>query len=171
MLLDIDFISHTKSFIEEDEAMCATGLGWSELTTEERVKIIERGRVVKGVEMGEWHVEGQDYVRWAKVMFIETGLCLSKAHYDCVFRLFSSIEIEDLFQKVVNNKDKTIFQYNSTGRTDEIENLLAQLRHLRMVRFDKDHTPELITVMYSIKVTDKEKDLLAKLHHLGFPDI
>ena len=170
MLLDIGFISHTESFIEEDEAMCATCLGWPELTTEERVKILMRGRVVKGVEMGEWHMEGQDYARWAKKMFLETGLCFSKAHYDCVFRLYNK-QIKDIFQKVVNNKDKTIFQYNSTGRTDEIENLLAQLRHLRMERFNKDHTPELITVMYSIKVTDKEKELLAKLQSLSFPKI
>lgn len=167
MLLDIDRISHTESFIQEDEAMCATCLGWSDLTTEERVKILCRGRVVKGVEMGEWHAVGEDYVRWARKMFRETGICFSKAHYDYVF---SSSYIEDIFQKVVNNKAQTLFQYDSFGRKDEIEELLAELRCLRMKRFDKDNTPELITVMYYIEISDKEQELLVALQRLGFPN-
>jgi hypothetical protein len=167
MLLEIDRISHSESYIQEDKAMCATCLGWSDLTTEERVKILCRGRVVKGVEMGEWHAEGEDYVRWARKMFRETGLCFNKSHYDFVF---SSSYIEGIFQKVVNNKVKTIFQYGSSGRTDEIEELLVQLRRLRMERFDNDNTPELITVMYYIELTDKDKELLVALQRLGFPN-
>lgn len=167
MFLDINEISQTESFIRKDEAMCATCLGWSELTTEERVKVLRRGSVVSGVEMSEWHAEGEDYVRWARTMFRETGLCFSKPHYDYIF---SFLYTKDIFQKVANNKVKTIFQYDSSGRIDEIEDLLSQLRHLRMARFDKDNTPELITVMYYIGLTDKEKELLVKLQRLGFPE-
>lgn len=168
MLLNIDRISHTESFIQEDEVMCSTCLGWSELTTEERVKVLCRGRVVKGVEMGEWHAEGEDYIRWAKNMFRETGFCFSKAHYDYVF---SSTYIENIFQKMAKKEVKTIFKYDSSGKTNEIEDLLSQLRFLRMERFDKDNTPELITVMNYIEITDKEKELLMKLQCLGFPNI
>jgi len=166
MILDIDRLSHTESFIQENEVMCATCLGWSDLSIEERIKILCRGRVVKGVETGEWHAEGEDYVRWARHMFRETGLCFSKAHYDYVF---SSSYIEDIFQKVANIKVKSLFQYDTSGRVDEIEELLTQLRRLRMERFNKDNTPELITVMYYIELTDKEKDLLSALQRLGFP--
>ena len=166
MLLDIDWISHTESFIQEDKAMCATCLGWSDLTTEEKVKILSRGRVVKGVEMGEWHAEGEDYVRWARHMFLETGLCFSKSHYDYVF---SSLYIDNLFEKVSRKGARTIFQYDTTGKAHAIEELLAQLRRLRMQRFDRDNTPEVITVMYYIEMTDKEKELLMELQRLGFP--
>ncbi len=168
MVLDIDRISHTDSFIQEDMAMCATCLGWSELTTEEKVKILYRGRIVKRVEMGEWHAVGEDYDLWARKMFIETGLCFSKSHYDYVF---SSYYIKNRFEKVVKAEVKTIFQYDSSGNTNEIEDLLAQLRLLRMRRFDRDNTPELITVIYYIEITDTEKELLAKLQRLGFPDV
>lgn len=167
MVLDIDRISNTESFIQEDKAMCATCLGWSELTTEEKVKILYRGCVIKGVEMGEWHAVGEDYVLWARKMFFETGLCFNKSHYDY---FFCSYYIENRFEKVVNKEVKTIFQYDSSGNTKEIEDLLAQLRLLRMRRFDRDNTPELITVIYSIKTTDKEKELLTKLQRLGFPN-
>ena len=167
MLLDFDILSHTESFIQIDEVMSATCLGWSDLTKEERIKILYRGIVVKDVEMGEWHRVGEDYVYWARGMFRETGLCFSKAHYDYVF---SSTYAEDIFQKVANNKVKTIFQYDSSGRADEIEELLVHLRRLRMKRFNKDNTPELITVMYYIELTDKEKELLVALQNLGFPN-
>ena len=115
--------------------------------------------------MGEWHAVGEDYVLWARKMFFETGLCFNKSHYDYVF---CSYYIENRFEKVVNKEVKTIFQYDSSGNTKEIEDLLAQLRCLRMRRFDSDNTPELITVIYSIKTTDKEKELLTKLQRLGF---
>jgi len=166
MLLDIDWISHTESFIQEDKAMCATCLGWSDLTTEEKVKILHRGSIVKGVEMGEWHAEGEDYVRWASRMFRETGLCFSKSHYDYVF---SSLYVDNLFDKVSRKGVRTIFQYDTTDKAHAIEDLLAQLRHLRMERFDRDNTPEVITVMYYIEMTDKEKELLMELNRLGFP--
>lgn len=168
MVLDIDRISHTDSFIQEDKAMCATCLGWSDLTTEEKVKILWRGHIIKGVEMGEWHAVGEDYVLWARKMFLETGLCFNKSHYDYVF---SSYYIENRFEKVVKKEVKTIFQYDSSRNTHEIEDLLAQLRLLRMKRFDRDNTPELITVIYYIEITDKEKELLMKLQCLGFPEV
>lgn len=166
MVLDIERVSHTESFIQEDELLSVSCLGWSDLTTEERVKILCRGRALKGIEMGEWHTGSEDYVNWARNMFLETGLCFSKAQYDYVF---SSTYEEDLFRKVIRSEDKTIFQYKSLENVDEIEYYLAKLRHLRMMRFDKDHTPELITVMYTIKETDEEKELLQKLQQLGFP--
>ena len=168
MYLNITEISSNETFIKKDKVLCSTCLGWSELSIEERVKIYRRGDVVKGVEMGEWHAEGEDYVRWARTMFIETGLCFSEPHYDYIFKSYSS---EDDLLRAANKNGKNIFRYDSSGRSDEIEDLLRQLRSIRMKRFNKDNSPELITVMYYIETTDEEIEILRALHRLGFPNI
>lgn len=168
MYLDIFEISNNKNFVKMDKVMCSTCLGWSDLTIEERVKIYCRGDIVKDVEMGEWYAEGEDYVRWARIMFIETGLCFSKPHYDYIFNSYTS---EDGLLKATNQNGKNIFRYDSSGRSDEIEDLLRQLRSIRMKRFNRDNSPELITVMYDIETTDEEVGILRELHRLGFPNI
>ena len=168
MYIDVDKKCKNEDFIKADKLMCATCLGWSDLTIEERVKIYSRAFIVKGVEMGEWHYEGGDYINWAVDMFKETGLCFSKYHYDYVF---GNLSMDDGIQKAVNYNGRSIFNYNSSGREKEIEELLRQLRSLRMEKFDKIHSPELVTEMYYIGQTDREIEILKELHRMGFPHI
>ncbi len=166
--MNITELSRNENFIKINEVMCASCPGWSDLTLEEQVKVYCRGHIIKDMEISEWHAEGEDYKRWARKMFIETGFCFSKPQYDYIFGSFTS---EDGLLKAANANGKTLFKCDSSGNNDEIAALLKRLRGIRMSQFNKTNSPKLITVMYYTEHTEEDNEIMKRLYNLGFPCI